>query len=132
MKTPLVPVAVLCRKSYWTLVPPLRLLISIGDVICCAERERQMTKEKIAAATMMGSRVIKRGKLIRTQLACQAGFPRENFCANDCGISLRCAKSQWHVNCEQLCRIERMATKIKMMKLLTEADALTEVDRVPP
>jgi hypothetical protein len=25
-----------------------------------------------------------------------------------------------------------MATKIKMMKLLTEADALAEVDRVPP
>lgn len=25
-----------------------------------------------------------------------------------------------------------MATKIKMMKLLTEADALTEVDRCPP
>jgi hypothetical protein len=27
---------------------------------------------------------------------------------------------------------ERMATKIKMMKLLTEADALKEIDRVPP
>ncbi len=28
--------------------------------------------------------------------------------------------------------IERMATKIKMMKLLTETDASKEVDRVPP
>ena len=29
-------------------------------------------------------------------------------------------------------RKKRMATKIKMMKLLTEADALAEIDRVPP
>jgi hypothetical protein len=81
---------------------------------------------------MMGSRVIKGGKLSRTQLACQAGFPREDFRANDCVVSNARTQSPWHVNCEQFCSIERMATKIKMMKLLTEADALAAVDRVPP
>ena len=39
---------------------------------------------------------------------------------------------QWHVNCEHIFRKKRMATKIKMMKLLMEADALAEIDRVPP
>ena len=36
------------------------------------------------------------------------------------------------MNCEQKAEFERMATKIKMMKLLTESDAAKEVDRVPP
>jgi hypothetical protein len=40
--------------------------------------------------------------------------------------------SQWHVNCEHNFKIERMATKIKMMKFLTETDATKEMDRVPP
>ena len=40
--------------------------------------------------------------------------------------------SQWHVNCEQKAEFERMATKIKMMKFLTESDAAKEIDRVPP
>jgi len=39
---------------------------------------------------------------------------------------------QWHVNCEQQSEFERMATKIKMMKFLTESDAAKEIDRVPP
>jgi hypothetical protein len=36
------------------------------------------------------------------------------------------------VNCEQKAGFERMATKIKMMKFLTETDAAKEIDRVPP
>ena len=45
-----------------------------------------------------------------------------------------CRKSlvQWHVNCGQNDTTERMATKIKMLKLLQEADALAELDRRPP
>jgi hypothetical protein len=34
------------------------------------------------------------------------------------------------VNCEH--KFERMATKIKMMKFLTETEANKEIDRVPP
>ena len=36
------------------------------------------------------------------------------------------------MNCEQKAEFERMATKIKMMKFLTETDAAKEIDRVPP
>ena len=36
------------------------------------------------------------------------------------------------MNCGQKRQIERMATKIKMLKLLQEADALAELDRRPP
>jgi hypothetical protein len=73
-----------------------------------------------------------RGKLTRTKLACQAGFPLNIFCRyrlrkfghRELFLMARELRTQIRTEC--------MATKIKMMKLLTESDAAAEIDRVPP
>lgn len=57
---------------------------------------------------------------------------KRNLCPKFASENVRAALPQWHVNCGHNLRIERMATKIKMLKLLQEADALAEVDRRPP
>ena len=57
---------------------------------------------------------------------------KRNFAAKFALENVRAALPQWHVNCGHNFSTERMATKIKMLKLLQEADALAEVDRRPP
>jgi hypothetical protein len=93
---------------------------------------------KIAA-----SRVIRRGELTKTAAQCQVGFealgPRESGRSVSAGLSkLQRAQfgaapgTTWHVNCEHIREIERMAAKIKIMKLLQEIRGFADIsNRLP-
>jgi hypothetical protein len=61
-----------------------------------------------------------------------SGISSRFFFANDCGEQHHSLPLPMARELRTDLRIERMATKIKMLKLLTEAEASAEIDRRPP
>jgi hypothetical protein len=80
------------------------------------------------------TRVIRRGKLIKSNAGCQAGFPLKLKCHVKSAFRSGSVFSQflWHVTCGSSFGIERMATKIKLLKLLQEMHAFAEISRRHP